>query len=511
MHYRHLVHQAARQHRDRVAVVCGEVERTFGEVTERASRLANALGERGILRGDRVAVLLPNCAEYLEVDVGLALAGYVRVSLNVRATASQQLDVLADSGAQVLIYAEELAEMAHDVLREAPDVKHVLCLGGEPDASGDVLDYERTLAAASPAPPAVDPGPRDLYCLFYTSGTTGRPKGVMLRHGAYVSVALQLLVEFGPVAPGESILLTQPLSHGGGFFMLPWFMSGATCVVMDRFEPGRCLELAERHATETIKVVPTMLLQLLAHGGDGRELPNLRRFIYGASPMPAKQLGDLIDRYGPVFAQLYGQAEAPMCITVLPEHDHVADPRLLASAGRPWRGVDVRVVDEQGRDVGPEQPGEVLVRGPHLMSGYWQQQCTTRRVLVDGWMHTRDMARTDERGYLYLLGRSDEMIISGGFNIAPRVVEEVLNRHPAILESVVLGTPHETMGQEVTAFVSLRPGSTVAPQEIIDFTRPELGYQKPRTVRVVERLPRNAYGKVATKQLLELHDGSADA
>jgi len=193
-----------------------------------------------------------------------------------------------------------------------------------------------------------------------------------------------------------------------------------------------------------------------------------------------------------------------MSITVLDEAAHVAGGRLLSSAGRPWRGVEVRVVDADDRDVPSGETGEVIVRGPHLMDGYWRQPELTAEVLRDGWVHTRDMAELDERGYVYLLGRSDEMIISGGFNVAPRVVEDTLNRHPAILESAVLGLPHETLGQEVAAFISLRPGEAATVDEIIDFTRGELGYQKPRQVHIVERLPRNAYGKVANSELRAL-------
>ncbi len=504
MRYRYLIDRTTRLHRDRVALVCGDTTRTFGEVQERANRLGNALAARGVVAGDRVAVLLPNCPEYLELDIGLAQAGIVRVSLNVRATGRQQVDVVEDSGARALIYAEELADQATQILDGCPEVQTVICVGGDCAEGSDVLDYEAALARAGAEAPAADPDPSDLYCLFYTSGTTGRPKGVMLTHEAYLAVNYNLLLEFGPVQPGDSIVLTQPLSHGGGFFLLPWFSSGATCVVMERYDALECLALCERHGAKVLKVVPTMLLQMLAAGVEPPSLPNLRQVIYGASPMPAKQLADLIDLFGNKFVQLYGQAEAPMSITVLGLAEHAQGGRLLSSAGRPWRGVEVRVTGADGRDVAPGEPGEVVVRGPHLMRGYWKQPEVTAQVLKDGWVHTRDMAELDERGYLYLLGRTDEMIISGGFNIAPRVVEDALNRHPAILESAVLGLPHETLGEEVAAFVSLRPGADATVEELVSFTREELGYQKPRRVEIVPKLPRNAYGKVATAELRQL-------
>ncbi|MFI0480726.1 class I adenylate-forming enzyme family protein [Actinomadura sp. 9N215] len=500
MYYRHFIERAVRMHGDRVAVVCGDTARTFADVHERAKRLANALAARGCRPGDRVAVLLHNCPEYLELDLGLALAGYVRVSLNTRAPARQQVDVLTDSGAKALIYADRFASAAEEILRSV-DVPTVLCLG-EDTSTGEILDYDAALAAAHDTPPPADPEPGALYCLFYTSGTTGRPKGVMLTYAAYLAVAHNLLLEFGPVHAGDKIVLTQPLSHGGGFFLLPWFLSGATCVVMERFDPIGCIELTERHGAQTLKVVPTMLLQMLSAGVTAPDLPALRRIVYGASPMPASRLGELIDAFGDVFVQLYGQAEAPMSITVLDERDHAAGGRLLSSAGRPWRGVEVRVVDADGQDVRPGEPGEVIVRGPHLMTGYWERPEQTAQVLRDGYVHTRDLAEQDDRGYLYLLGRTDEMIISGGFNIAPRVVEDVLNRHPAILESAVVGVPHDTLGQEVAAFVSLRPGRDATADEIISYARAELGYQRPRRVEVRQGLPRNAYGKISTPDLL---------
>lgn len=505
MHYRYLIDSAVRMHADRTAAVFAGESRTFACVHDRACRLANGLLELGLHPGDRVLVLLPNCIEYMEVDIGLARCGLVRVSLNTRAGAEEQRQVLEDSAPRALIYSAHLEDTAAEILREdaAGEFSAVVRVDG--DASiGDILGYEELLSRASGEPPTTDPAPDSLYCLFYTSGTTGRPKGVMLSHRAYIAVAMNLLLEFGPVRPGEKILLTQPLSHGGGFFMLPWLISGATCVIMERFEPQSCLALAESQAIETLKLVPTMLLQLLSEGAGRHALPALRQVIYGASPMPAEQLGELVELYGGVFAQLYGQAEAPMSITVLTPDDHLAGGKLLTSAGRPWRGIEVRVVDEEGRDVPPGNPGEILVRGPQTMHGYWQRPDLTRAVLRDNYVHTRDMAHLDERGYVYLLGRTDEMVISGGFNIAPRVVEEALNRHPAILESAVMGVPHPTLGQQVAAFVTLRPGSAALEEQLIEYARTELGYQKPRTLRILPELPRNAYGKVAARELLEM-------
>jgi acyl-CoA synthetase (AMP-forming)/AMP-acid ligase II len=494
--YAHLIERSVRLHRPRPAVICGDVTRSFGTVYERACRLASALAAMGAVAGDRIAVLAPNCAEYMEIDIALARAGYVRVSLNVRATGIQQEQVVSDSGSRFLIYADALADAAERIMA-ATNVDGTIRLGGD--------DYEDLLQRSPSTPPEHDPAPDDLYCLFYTSGTTGRAKGVMLTHAAYMAAGFNLLLEFGPVEAGEKIVLPQPLSHGGGFFMLPWFISGATCVVMERYTPEGCLDLIERHAAATVKVVPTMLLQMLDRGLAVPDLPALKQVIYGASPIPAARLRDLIHVWGPIFKQLYGQSEAPMTITVLGASEHVLDDgRLLTSAGRPWRNLEVRIVDEDRRDVETGEIGEVIVAGPHLMAGYWNQPELTQEVLRDGYVHTRDMARADDEGYIYLLGRTDDMIISGGFNVAPRLVEEVLNRHPAVHESFVLGMPHATLGEQVTAVVTMRPGVHATPGEILDSTHDVLGFEKPRSLQIVPELPRNAYGKVDKKGLREL-------
>jgi long-chain acyl-CoA synthetase len=508
MDYSYLVNRTVRRHGPRTAITVGDTTRSYDEIVDRGRRLGNALAAHGIAKGDRVGVLLGNCAEYMEIDIGLAEFGYVRVSLNTRATAKQQVEVLKDARPRVLIYGEDFSTRVAS-LRQSIDVELAITIGSH---DGPGIDYEHLLGRAPNAPPSASPRSDDLYCLFYTSGTTGRPKGVMLTHRAYVSVALSLLLEFGPVKPGDAIVLTQPLSHGGGFFMLPWFLCGGHCVVMPRFDAGKTLELVARHAAKVLKVVPTMLLQILSSGAYRDDLASLRQVIYGASPMPAARMAELLDRFGPVFVQLYGQAEAPMCITVLPREDHVRDQgRLLSSAGRPWLNAEVRVVDDNGRDLGVGEVGEVIVRGSHLMAGYWEQPGLTNEVLIDGYVHTRDMASVDDEGYVTLLGRSDEMIISGGFNVAPRSVESILNGHPAVHESFVMGLPHETLGQEVTAFVALRAGQHVTPDDLIAYAREELAYEKPRSIWIVPQLPRNAYGKVVKSELRAIVESAVGA
>jgi len=231
--------------------------------------------------------------------------------------------------------------------------------------------------------------------------------------------------------------------------------------------------------------------------------------MYGASPMPVEKLREAMDRFGPVFVQIYGQAEAPVTITVLPPEDHrpqgTADEvRRLASAGRPFLSVDVQVLDGNGEAVAPGEPGEGVVRSDHVMAGYWRRPELTLEVLRDGAVHTRDMATVDERGYIYLLGRRDEMIISGGFNIAPREVEEVLHRHAAVSEAAVIGVPDSTWGEAVHACVALRPGATASEAELLEFCKPALGFRRPKAITFLPDLPKNPYGKVLRQELRKL-------
>jgi acyl-CoA synthetase (AMP-forming)/AMP-acid ligase II len=500
------VRRAAAQYGERPAVTFDDRTLRHAEVADRATRLANALLGLGVERGGRVGVVVPNCLQSMEIEFGCAVGGLVRVALNVRLPAADNVRTLAAMEVDGLIYAGRFDEVASQALEDNPGLKVLRLTIDEADATGGPgEDYVQALAAADARRPE---GPDDdtLFSLFCTSGTTGAPKGVMLTHDAQLAVAASLLLEFGPVKPGDSVLLPQPLSHGGGFFMLPYYLSGGHCVVIDQFDPVGSFEIAERHDVDTLKLVPTMLIEMMRHGVAPSDDYRPRHIIYGASPIPRETLTQGLELFGPIFAQLYGQAEAPMCITVLPEEDHVTTngSKILNSAGRAWRNVDVRVVDEDGRDVAPGDRGEVIVRGGHMMRGYWRNPELTATVLRDGYVHTRDMATVDERGFIYLLGRTDDMINSGGFNIPPLVVENVLNEHPAVVETAVVGVPDPKWGESVKAFVVLREGASVEPDELIDFCRPRLGMQRPRALEVLPQLPKNAYGKVTKSALKEL-------
>jgi long-chain acyl-CoA synthetase len=498
----HMLRRSARIYSDLVAVESQTRRLTYAEVIDRATRLGNALRQCGCEPGDHVGVVLPNCVEAMEIEFGCALAGLVRVALNFRLADEELVRTLEKMAVRAVVYTDQKAALV-DAARERIPNLVTLRLGLDDSDHGREAedDYAQALEDVRPTAHDADVEVESLYSIFCSSGTTGTPKGIMLSRRAQLAVAFNMLLELGPVLPGDGVLLPQPLSHGAGFFMLPYFLSGGRCAVVETYDPAGLYEAAERHRVSTIKLVPVMLREMLDAGAKPEGSYRPHRIIYGAAPMPR----DVVDRarevFGEIMMQIYGQGETPLCITVLTEADH-ADPAKLESAGRPWRSVDVRVVDENGQEVQPSEHGEVVVRGLHAMSGYWGDPEQTAKVMRDGAIHTNDRATVDDGGYIHLLGRMDDVINSGGFNIPSVVVEHVLVEHPAIVEAAVIGVPDDRWGQRVAAFVVVHDGSSLSADELVDYCRPRLGMQRPRSINFVEKLPRNAYGKVDKARLV---------
>jgi acyl-CoA synthetase (AMP-forming)/AMP-acid ligase II len=484
------LHRAARMHAHRPMAICGTETRTYAEMEERTNRLANALLAAGLKTGERVGTWLENSIRCVELDFALAKAGLVRVSLNPRLTAREADFILADAEARAFFHDASFdAQVAEVSAREL-----VVRIDAQRAA------YESFLAKGGPQAPGVRFDPEHIYCLFYTSGTTGRPKGVMLSHRAILHVSYGLCMETGPWETGEKILLMQPMSHGAGFFVLPYVLKGGACVIMPQFDPAEVLRLAAEHRIETIKLIPTMLQRIVrVPGVEKVRLPQLRAMIYGASPMPNEPLRRAIEIFGPgKLVQIYGQSECPVTLTILPADEHRLDnphPERLTSAGRPWTNVEIRIEDEAGRELPDGSVGEVVLRGPHMMSGYWKRPELSAETVRGGWLHTKDMGMRDAAGMIYLLGRKDEMIISGGYNIAPREIEDVLYQHAAVQEAAVIGEPDQEWGQAVVAYVALKDaGADLA--EMLQFAKGPLGFKRPKRIYVVSELPKNAAGKI---------------
>lgn len=497
MDLRHLLRRGLREKPTAPAVSAPQGQLRYGELDDVAARLANALLGLGLQAGDRVAVLLRNRLEYPVVDVALAYAGLVRVALNVRLDRDTFAYILEDSDARVVISEASF----DDVVSELAATARVswVRLDDETDLPPGAIGYRHALERARPEPLPVADRSGELAWISYTSGTTGKPKGVMLTHRALVRVAVNLMVELGASTTAGSVLLVQPLSHGAGYFALAYLACGGHLHVRHGFDPEETAALGRDGGIETLKLVPTMLMDLLRVPG-GLGYANI---VYGAAPVAQDVLGQALERYGPVLAQLYGQSEAPMTITWLPKSDHQVEQPRARSVGRPWRGVQVEVCDPEGRSVPVGELGEVVVAGDHLMSGYLGRPDLTAEVLRDGRLWTRDMGVLDDRGYLFLQGRRDEMINSGGFNVSPREVEDVAGRCPGVREVAAVGVPHPRWGEAVRIFVAPEPGASLNQEDIIDFCRPTLGFRRPRSVVVLAALPRTSYGKLDRVRLLD--------
>jgi len=494
----------ARRYPGRVGLMFGDVRLTWPQVNERVNRFANALTAHGVRRGDRVAILAHNTHRFLETYWGLAKLGLIAVPLNYRLTHGELGQLLEHSEASALLAGPEYVELALELEREVPSLAWIVAL----DDSADRIDsYEAVLASASADEPAHGAGSEDPFAIMYTSGTTGLPKGAVVTHGNLESnIYNQAIAD--KADPADVNLVATPLYHMGALFMATTYAAlGCTNVILESFEPTAVISAIERERTTTCLLIPTMLNILLNDPAiDRHDLSSLRLIFYGGSIMPEPVLRRAMQTIGCDFTQGYGLTET-IEATFLTATDHVLDgdpgrERRLASAGTEAVNAEVRVVDDDGRDLPACEVGEVLVRGPSVIREYWRAPEATSAAISDGWFHTGDVGYRDEGGYLFIVDRKKDMIISGGVNIYPKDVEGVLYSHPGVLEAAVIGLPDEMWGEAVTAVVAPKPGWDLSEQELIEYCRGRIaGYKKPRAVKLVEALPRNPSGKILKREL----------
>ncbi|MEV4596714.1 AMP-binding protein [Amycolatopsis sp. NPDC049253] len=492
-----LVRRGAQRFADRPAVVVGDREFSFAEVDERASRLANSLLAAGAGRGTRVGLLVDNGEWSVPLDFACLKAGVTRVPLNARLAVAEQTRMLAETGVTLLVYSKPLAERAV-TLADALDGLRLAGLGDRQRAQD--LDLVAELDRVPAADPHVRVAPDDVVLALYTSGTTGTLKAAQHTQASYAAITTNILANLLSPGRGSAMLHAASLIHASGTFVLPYWIRGGRAVVLPGFDPGSYLDSITRHRVTEVNLVPTML-GLLLTGSTVDAAATLDTIVYGASPMPKPLIQEAIDRFGPKFVQYYGQTEAPLCQTVLGKADHLRSD-LLGSCGHPAVDAELLLTDPDGNPVPRGEIGEIRVRAPFTMSGYLDAPELTAETLVDGWVRTRDLARADERGYLYLVDRASDMIVTGGYNVYPREVEDALAAHPAVAESAVVGAPDPTWVEAVTAFVALRPGAAVSEEDLRTHVRGLLaGYKVPKSVHVVDAIPKSAVGKILRRAL----------
>lgn len=473
--------RAEAMHGARTAFVCDGVRRSFTEFSDRCRRVAGALDDLGLAPGDRVAIWAANSSEYAEVYAAVPAAGRAVVPLNTRWAEPELVYALEDAGATVLVTDRDPGSLA-----DAVDT--VVRLGD---------DYESRLAAATPAEYA-DVTEDDIAGLFYTGGTTGKSKGVILTHRNLIANTLHGQITM-PLDESSTYLVIAPMFHAAGSTsVLQCLALGVPQVVVSAFDPNTCLDLIEAEGCSMTLAVPTMLAAMIeAQTASPRDTSSMTMIAHGASPIAM----EVVKRASQLFpsaelVHLYGATETAPLVTGLRHEELLTDSPRGKSAGRPTLGVSLRI------DAEPGEPGEVLVSGPNVMAGYWNKPEQTAEVLQGGWYRTGDVGYLDDEGYLYLVDRAKDMIISGGENVYCSEVEDVIYRHPKVLEATVFGIPHEQWGEQVHAVVVPRDGSLTEP-ELIEFCRTALGgYKVPRSVAFqAEELPKSGPGKVLKREL----------
>jgi len=496
--YRDLIERGARAHADRIAMIVDGRGHTFREVDERANRLAHALITAGAAKGARIAVLLDNGPDSIPVDFAIAKAGLNKVPLNARLSATEHARMVTEAQCAFLLYGASLIDRAAELLVAVP--------GLVPLGVGAALANGRDLAVlakgqATTCPEVVIDGD-DVVLTLYTSGTTGVLKAAQHTQASYAAICRNVLLNLFPIARDDRMLHAASLIHASGTFVLPFWVRGACSVVLPGFAPDAYLAAIEQHGATAINLVPTMLQMLLEHPGlDGCDLTSLRHIIYGASPMPRPLIERAIARFGQErFWQYYGQTEVPLCIAVQRPEDHV--PERLGVCGRPSIDMEVRLLDENGADAG-DGPGEIAVRAPSAAAGYFNDvELSAESFDAEGWVHTRDVGEFDADGFLRLLDRTSDMIITGGYNVYPREVEDSLLSHPAIAEAAVVGAPDPKWVEAIVAFVVVRPGHTCSDAELIAHLAERIAsYKKPHRIVVANTLPKTAVGKLDRKAL----------
>ncbi len=496
-----ILRRAAFNFPDKHALVFGNQRMTYAELNRRINGIANNLLKMGLRKGDRVAVLLHNGPEFFETYFACAKSGGILVPVNNLLKPGELSQIFEYIGPRFFIFDHHFEEMVRSILPELKCVDFPIELHGE---STDFSHYGNLVSGGEDAEPNVDISDDDIVSIFLTSGTTGRPKGALRTHRHDMINMMTCTIELGLRRDDRGLLLF-PFYHVTFADNLRHILMANTIVIRKEggFDPQEVLDILSTEGITTCQFVPTMINAMLqAEGIEKYDLSRLRLIIYAASPMPVKLLKQAMNRFECRFVQMYGQTETGPCTTMLKPEDHVLEGSenqmaRLASAGRVVLDYEIRIVDREGHDVSPGQVGEIIVRSEAMTAGYWNLPEETARTIRKGWLYTGDFGRFDDEGYIFIVDRKHDLIISGGKNIYPREIEEVLYTHEAVSEAAVIGVPDDYWGESVKAFIVLKEGMSATEDEIIDLCKRTIAsYKKPRSVAFVQQLPKSPTGKI---------------
>ena len=499
------------------AFVCGPERRTFKAFNERVNRLIHGLQALGIQKGEIIGILSWNQLEYPEVFGAAMKGGFVLAHLNPRLQSQELIHVIHDSQPRVLFLGSEFVETIERIGAHIPRTESFLTFG---NAQGRITAYREVLEGQSEEEPEPNIEEDDPLTIFYTSGTTGIPRGAIYTHRQKMENTVMKALDIG-VQFGDRHLVVLPMFHiGGDSHIWPFFLRGGCNVLTPQhsFDLADTLRLLAEEQITDIHIVPTQLISLLTLPDIAEhELPCLKRIWYAASPMPVEVLKQGLSAFGSIFLQGYGQTESGPDIAILSQANHgysdesTKAQSVLASCGQPCIGVHVRIVDEADRDVEAGEIGEIIVKSRRNMIGYWRKPEETKETIRDGWLHTGDLGYYDERGFIYIADRKKDMIITGGENVYPKEVEDVLYRHPAVQEVAVIGIPDPYWVESVHALVVLKRNAQATEEEIISFCREQIAhYKAPKSVEFLESLPKNPQGKILKREIRPKYWETAD-
>ncbi|AJT43017.1 fatty-acid--CoA ligase [Psychromicrobium lacuslunae] len=511
MYLTQLLHRQAQQRPDSVMTISAGVERTVREVADRVARFAGALQSLGVVEGDRVGMLALNSDIYHEYLLAVPWAGAVVAPVNTRWSAKEMIYSLQDAQIKVLLVDDAFAAMVPELRQGYPELSAIIYCG-EAEPPPGTPRYQDLLQQHEPVPDARR-GDEQVFGIFYTGGTTGEPKGVMLSHNNILVSAMGSLASTEAVSEAGTSMVVAPMFHMAA--IAHWTMSllkNSTLLLVPAFEPAKVVKLIDEHQVTDALLVPTMLQHLVAAAVAAQsKLSSFTRLLYGASPMPPVLLERIRDTFpGLKLTQAFGMTELSPVATLLADQDH-AKAEVKNSCGRAPVNCEIRVVDWQGQDAAPGEIGEVICRGSNVMLGYWNKPEVTADAIRDGWMHTGDLGYLTQDGYLFVVDRLKDMIISGGENIYSVEVENALSQHPAVAMVAVIGLPDQQWGERVHAAVVLRAGATVSAEELIASCRKLIaGYKIPRSIDFLAELPISGAGKILKREIRAGHQSGRD-